>query len=116
MIHFLRTKTNKTIAEVMCWVKHDHETNTDYVEVSASIDIPTYSRELIKRHINSTPTSSANSFVHAFGELDEIRGWFYEVYLMHKKNTPDTLEETNAVIQHKMLAIANMFDLLYVED
>lgn len=115
MIHYLRNSKNKTIVEIMCWVKHDVEFDHDYIEVSASVSIPDYSIELLNRSKELTRSKLA-AFISAIDDLDEIRGWFYEVYLSGRKNTPDLITDVNENIRDQIKAIADEFGMMYVED
>jgi hypothetical protein len=97
MIHFLRNKINHTIIE--CEVYKD--------DLSAATNIENYSMMLIDLHNNDLH----NPFISDISELDQIRGWWWEM----AEDSGD-YKSIDDFVKEKFIAVAKKYDLNYVTD
>jgi hypothetical protein len=97
MIHFLRNKISHTIIE--CEVYKD--------DLSAATNIENYSMMLIDLHNNDLH----NPFISDISDLDEIRGWWWEM----AEDSGD-YKSIDDFVKEKFIAVAKKYDLNYVTD
>lgn len=97
MIHFLRNKINHTIIE--CEVYKD--------DLSAATNIENYSMMLIDLHNKDLH----NPFINDISELDQIRGWWWEM----AEDSGD-YKSIDDFVKEKFIAVAKKYDLNYVTD
>lgn len=109
MTLFLRTKNNETIVDLDIWIKKD---NIPYVEISCSINIKNYSLLLLR---NPNPRKQLE-IITDFDQLDEIRGWLWEVYFATKKNTEKEYSNVLREVKWILSKVAEKYDLHLVED
>lgn len=95
MIHFLRTKDNKTI--ISCDVSSK--------DLHSSVDLENYSMYLLSLQVER------KQFIIQLSELSEIRGWWWE----HEKDFGDW-KNIDAFVKAKYREIAEYWDLYYVTD
>lgn len=108
MIFFIRNKENRTIVDIECLVKS--EDGLQYVDVSCSVDISNYSKFLLDN------ISRKDDIIEDFGFLDNIRGWFWEVYLMGNSNNPEDKSDIEKQIKDFVLDTAKKYELNFVVD
>lgn len=107
MIHYLRDNKRNTIIETECWVKRE---DWEYIEVSSSVDIIHYSRFLLD---NLDKAGAVTSYI---SELDELRGWLWEVYFMTGKNDPSKIDDVNDKISQFYQKVGKELNLNYITD
>lgn len=114
MTHFIRTQNNKTILDLECWVKSEYgnDGKHSFVEISASVDIETYSLFLLSIQDPMTQLK----FIADMQELSELRGWLWEVYFMVKQNTPEEYGAVREEVRKMLRHVCELYDLIYVED
>jgi len=111
MILFLRDDKNNTIVDLECWVKTaEDDKDYKYIELSVSIDIFYYSVFLI-----TNPDKQAE-IIGDFSDIQELRGWLWEVYFNGQRSDPDKYDDVIANLREKLKAVAQKYDLYYVED
>lgn len=111
MVLFIRNNQGRTIADVEVF-KKKRDNDEWMIDVSSTIITRSYSEFLMKslliRHIKPTEV------VNDFEEISELRGWTHEVYL---QNNPDaTKQDVINELRDKLKAIADKYNLKYVED
>lgn len=97
MIHYLRNQRNLTIIECSVY-KGDLSTATNIEE---------YSKMLIDLHNKDLHYP----FIKAISDLDEIRGWWWEV-----EEDSGNYESIDKFVQEKFLEVAKKYNLNYVTD
>lgn len=107
MTLFLRDDKNNSIVDLECWVKTEDEHS--FVELSVSVDIMHYTRFLLDNLDRSM------EIVVDFSEIDELRGWLWEVYFMDN-NDPEKYGDVLAQLRKMLKTVADKYDLYYVED
>ena len=108
MILFLRDEKNNSIVDLECYVKT--EDGRSYVELHSSVDIFYYSIFLL------TNPDKQPEIIKDFSEIDELRGWLWEVYFMGGDNDPEKYGDVIAELRKMLKAVANKYNLGYVED
>jgi len=107
MILFLRDAYNNTIVDVEIWNSSEFG-----VDMSVYIDIPLYSQLLLNADDEIQP-----EVIGTFSYLQDLRGWFWEVFVPAYKDEPDSLyTATIANVRKGLKEIAEQFNLYYVED
>ena len=109
MVLYLRTKRGKTIVDIECWVNNDQGHKN--VEISASVDIETYTLEFI-----NTEKTERLKFMRSIDGLSEIRGWMWEVFFMTGKNDGLMYDKVLTEVRKMMGNVASRFGLCVVED
>jgi len=111
MILFLRDQNNNTIVDLECWVK-TAEDNKDYkyIELSVTVDIFYYSVFLL------TNPDKQSEIIRDFSDIQELRGWLWEVYFNGQRSDPDKYADVLAKLREMLKTVANKYDLSYVED
>lgn len=107
MTHYLRDNKRNTIIETECWVKRE---DWKYIEVSSTVDIIQYSRFLLDN------LERAGAVMAYISELDELRGWLWEVYFMNEKNDPSKIDDVNLKISQFYQKVAKELNLYYITD
>lgn len=107
MIHYLRDKVGNTIIETECWVKRE---DWEYIEISSTVDIIQYSCFLLDN------LERAGGVMSYIDELDELRGWLWEVYFMSEKNDPSKIDDVNNKISQFYQKVAKELNLNYIID
>lgn len=92
MTHFIRTQKNKTIIEC----------DASASDLSASVDILTYSEELLN-------AEDKNSFMNDFSDLSNIRGTWWE-------SDPDDGESIDNFVKDSFIQITKQYNYNYVTD
>jgi len=112
MTLFLRDKGNNTIVDIELYEKEGR------IEISATVSILRYTVKLLELYKSNSKDKreKAYSFARTIDNLSEIRGWFYEVYLMHKENTVEEFDNVLKEVRGFLKEVATEFDLCWVED
>jgi hypothetical protein len=97
VIHFLRNQRNQTIIE--CEVYND--------DLSAGTNIENYSMMLIDLHNKDLHYP----FINDISELDEIRGWWWEM-----ANDSGKYKSIDDFVKEKFMEVAQKHNLNYVTD
>ena len=108
MILFLRDQNNDTILDVECFVKT--EDGNSYVELHSAVCIAPYSKFLLAN------PDKQDAIISHFEDLSELRGWLWEKFFMGGVNDPEKYDEVIGMLRKHLKAVANEFDLGYVED
>lgn len=107
MVHYLRTKDNKNIVETEVYgVIED-------LRISSNIYAEGYGRALIKLY-NKEDMSIAINFMHDINELNNLRGYYFEI-LRHDPNVITKIDVEH-IFRDKYEAVADRYDLKYVTD
>ena len=111
MILYLRDQNNNTIVDLECYVKTD-EDNRDYkyVELGVVVDIQYYSIFLLQN------LNRKAEIITTFSDIQELRGWLWESYFMGGSNDPDKYYDVLTELRKKLKAVAEKYDLYYIED
>lgn len=109
MILFLRSKNNRTIVDIECFVKKEEE-GKEFIELHSSIIINEYSMFLLD-HLDK-----ATEIIRDFDALSELRGWLWERYFMGGDNDPKEYNNVIKALQEILKSVAEKYDLYYVED
>ncbi len=108
MTIYLRTKENKTVVDM-------EVSETMFgTDISVAVIISEYSKILLescKRTYDWLP----ESVIEDFTEIDEIRGWFWEIYMENLDGTPSFKDATDAIIE-KLRPIAEKYELSIITD
>ncbi len=99
----LRTKENKTVVDI--------ELDGGNLDIRAATIIPEYSKILVDAY---STNSEWEDVITDFTEIDEIRGWFWEVYLEQVDNPG--FEQVKAAVIEKLQPIAQKYGLAIVTD
>ena len=110
MTLFLRTKKNKTLVDIEVYVKHDYETEKEYVELHSVVDITNYSKFLLEHE------DIADDVIAVFNDLSELRGWLWENYFMVEDNDPKELPNVIKEVRQMLNEVATKYDLMVVTD
>ncbi len=97
MIHFLRNELNRTIIE--CEVYNN--------DLSAATNIKEYSWMVI----DLQNKDMHGPFIEAIGDLDEIRGWWWE-----QAQDSGQYNSIDDFVKEKFLQVAQRYGLNYVTD
>jgi len=114
MILFIRNENNDTIIDIEIYKAK--EDNYEYVEVSSVVDILHYTDFLLDKIEKGLDKDEIASSFYFF---QEIRGWFYEVYLKNGKNiySDELLDDVIKEIKNLMLSLCDEYSgLYYMED
>jgi len=110
MVLFLRSKLNRTIAEVEVYVKTDEENHLiKYIELHASVNIEEYSNLLLNN-------LKKEEIIRDFSDISELRGWLWESYFMGDENDPTKYNDVVKILKKMFVEIADKYELGYVED
>lgn len=102
MTLFLRNKKNETIVDI------EINNGKNGMDVRVVTIITTYSKLLIEN------IDRKDEIIEDFGNIDELRGWFWEVYMNNVSNP--TLHDVTIQIKNKLLPIAEKYKLNYLTD
>lgn len=102
MTLFLRTKENETVVDI------ELNNGENGLDVRVATDIKIYSEILLAN------LDKQEQVIEDFSEIDNLRGWFFEVY-MEQTEKPD-LPDVQTEIKKIILPIAEKYNLFYVID
>jgi len=104
-----RLKYNKsTIVDIEVYKKDN------YIEIDSSVCIETYSDLLIDTY--SYDTNKVSELIETFDDLQELRGWLWEVYFMDNNNTIDKFDDVVSDINERLKEVASKYDLFLIKD
>lgn len=110
MILYIRDSWGNDLVDAEFFVKH--EDNRKFLELRVIIGVRPYSEFLLGN------TQKSDAIIAAFTQIEELRGWMWEVYFAHKQNVGSD-EDYDAVLK-ELRAIftktAKKFELSFVED
>jgi len=86
----------------------------NYIEISSVVCIEPYSELLIKLY--SDDPIKASELIETFSDLQELRGWLWEVYFMDNKNTIDKYDDVVEDINNRLKEVASKFDLFLIKN
>lgn len=109
MILFLRDKKNNTIVDLDCYIDTG-ENNYRFIELGVTVDIMHYSFFLLRN------LDRKAEVITTFSDIQELRGWLWERYFMGGSNDPDKYDDVMRYLKTLFKAVAQEFDLRYVED
>lgn len=109
MILFLRDQNNNTIVDLECYVDTGDK-DYEFIELHVTVDIMYYSAFLLQNLWRK------EEVVVMFSDIQELRGWLWEVYFGGQRSDPDKYDDVLAELRKKLRAVAKHFDLDYVED
>lgn len=105
MIIYLRSKDNTNLFEVEIY-----QTNK-VIEVQASI----YSNHCFHYILNHSKSQKhIELFIEEFKTLEELRGWYFEIYRQSKE--PQDIASVITKIRSMLKEVAGELDLVIVED
>lgn len=108
MTLFLRTENNITLLDVEYWIKS--EGGEGFLELRCVIPIKAYSEFLLEN------LSRGEEIIEAFAELQELRGWLWEVHFMGRQNNTDEYRDVLLKLRGILTNVAKEFDLALIED
>lgn len=108
-VFYLRNKDNRTIVDTECYLKKE-ENNFEYVEISSVVDINYYSKFLLEN------LDRKDEIIADFEDLQELRCWLWETYVMVKQNPKDDYYDVIKILRKMFMCIADKYNLCYVED
>lgn len=108
MTLFLRDEKNNSIVDLEYYVAN--EGNVPYLELSVSIDIKYYSVLLLSNR------DRALQIINDFDNIQELRGWLWEVYFMGGKNDAGKYSDVLKELREMFKDVANRYKLSLVED
>ena len=112
MVLFLRDQYNRTLLDLdISKVPNNVFGSPGYTEIHSVVDIRPYSWFLL-----NLPEGQRETFINAFDELQELRGWLWEVYFANKENTSLEYGNVLEILRCKLHNVAEDFGLYYVED
>ena len=111
MILFIRDKKNNSIVDLECWVKTaQDDKDYKYIELSVTVDILYYSAFLLEN------LDRKEEVITDFSGIQELRGWLWEVYFNGQRSDPSKYDDVLAKLRGMLKAVAQKYDLRYVED
>jgi hypothetical protein len=108
MILFLRSKKNRTIVDIECFVKK--EDGREFIELHATVMIDEYSKFLLEN------LGKQKEIIDDFTAMSELRGWLWERYFGGGDNDPKEYPNVIKGLQALLQGHAKKYDLYYVED
>jgi len=108
MTLFLRNEKNETILDIDLYEKED------YIELNSTVCIEPYSKLLLE--VFSEDSKKAAKLIKKFDELQELRGWLWEVYFLGGKNTNKEFYNVLKAVKEMLKKVADEYNLYYVED
>mgnify|MGYP006303855865 CR=1 FL=1 len=109
MILFLRDRDNNTIVDLDCYIDTG-ENNYRFIELQVLVDIRYYSKLLLDN------LDSRDEIISVFSDMQELRGWLWERYFMGGDNDPEKHGDVMRYLKTLFKAVAERYDLRYVED
>jgi len=97
MTLFLRNSKNETIVDIEVSDK----------DLSSVVVIETYSKLLLSQ-------KNKEQVIKDFSEIDELKGWYFEVFL--ETNPNPTKENLIKILKIMLTEVAEKYNLSYVED
>lgn len=108
MVLYLRNKKGENVLDLEVWVKT--EDGYSFVELSSTIDIPSYSELLIDN------LDRKNKVIHDFDNLNELRGWLWERYFITGKNDGSQIDDVIDKLRVILVKVAKDYNLYLIED
>jgi len=108
MTLYLRNEKGDNLLDLEVWVKT--ENGYSFVELSSSIDIPSYSYLLLDN------LKKKNKIIHDFDNLSELRGWLWERYFMTSKNDGTQIDNVIDKLKIILTKVAKDYNLVLIED
>lgn len=102
MTLFLRNKDNRTIVDI------ELNEGKNGLDLRVATDIETYSEILLEN------LDRQEEVVKDFSEIDNLRGWFFEVF-MEMTDKPD-ITKAQTEIKKTLIPVAEKYNLFYVID
>jgi len=88
--------------------------NDNYIEIDSVVCIEPYSNLLIEVYLDDS--NRVTEFIETFDNLQELRGWLWEVYFMDNKNTIDKYDDVVDDINKRLTDIAGEYNLFFMKD
>ena len=116
MILFLRDKQNNTIVDLDCYIDRGdsdsrfYKSDYRFIELQVLVDIRYYSKYLLENLDNR------DEIISVFSDIQELRGWLWERYFMGGDNDPEKHGDVMRYLKTLFKAVAERYDLRYVED
>lgn len=108
MTLYLRNEKGDNLLDLEVWVKT--EDGYSFVELSSSIDIPSYSYLLLDN------LNKKNKIIHDFDNLSELRGWLWERYFMTGKNDGSQIDDVINKLKIILTKVAKDYNLALIQD
>jgi len=108
MTLYLRNEKGDNLLDLEVWVKT--ENGFSFVELSSSIDIPSYSYLLLDN------LKKKNKIIHDFDNLSELRGWLWERYFMTGKNDGTQIDDVINKLKIILTKVAKDYNLALIQD
>jgi len=108
MTLYLRNEKGDNLLDLEVWVKT--EEGYSFVELSSSIDIPSYSYLLLDN------LKRKNKIIHDFDNLNELRGWLWERYFMTGKNDGSQIDDVIDKLKIILTKVAKDYNLVLIQD
>lgn len=105
MVLFIRDKRDKTIVDVEVYTTDDGG-----VDISSTVVIEPYSKFLVENIEDDL------QIIRDFGRLQELRGWFWNVYMQGRTKTNVTQQQVVNELRDILQTVANEYGLFYTED
>jgi len=86
----------------------------NYIEIDSVVCIEPYSDLLLRTY--SDDKNKATELIETFDELQELRGWLWEVYFMDNKNTIDKYDDVIDDIENRLKDVASKFELFLIKN
>ena len=108
MVLYLRDKKGNNLVDLEVWV--DNKDGHSFVELSVTIDIPSY-YELLLNNIDKKV-----NIIRDFDNLSELRGWLWERYFMVMKNDGTKINDVVTKLRKILNKVAKDYKLYLIED
>lgn len=109
MVLYLRDKDRKTYVDVEIYVKKREDGSGDYVELHSAVILNNYSQLLLSN------LERSQEIISDFSELDELRGWLWENFLM-SNNTGKEYHRVIDAVAEIMTKIGEKYSLFVIQD
>ena len=106
MYHYLRTKGRKTIVDVEPWINDKHYEFTGGV----------CNMKYLLEFYDNLDDEIKEDFRKDFGDIDEMRGWFFEKFLPLDLNyvvSYENLQNTHNTIKNYLMHVGEKYGLEY---
>ena len=104
MIIYLVNEKNQRLLDVEIWVKE--EDGKRFIELNSVVPIVAYSNFLLEN------IDRKNEIINTFDELNELRGWLWEVYFLGGQNNPDEYDNVIKELKTIIKKVGKDFNLL----
>lgn len=125
MTLFLRDEHDRSIVDMEVW-QTEREDGSPSMDISTAIDIKPYSHFLLMAYMDLLGNQEMNTnqtydelfdLIKDFEDLQEMRGWLHEVYMMSDKPvTDEDFYKVLEILRERLKDIAQKYDLHYTED